>query len=127
LIAIQRGGELLLELKAQPGKRTDLEPTDGDGDRLPTRKEAAVAAGLSNRQAREMIEVARIPTEQFDELVECDDPATVTELAKLGTKKRPKVLAWQAEKSGNRAEQIPVCYPNAAQTKTFVVLVAILL
>jgi hypothetical protein len=35
-----------------------------------------------------MINVARVPTEQFEKLVERDKPATISQLAQLGTKSR---------------------------------------
>jgi hypothetical protein len=40
---------------------------------------------------------------------------------------QPRVVparAWQAEKSGKLADQIPVRYPNAAQANTFVVFIS---
>jgi hypothetical protein len=39
--AIRRCGELLKEFEAKSGARTDLEPSNGDGTRLETRKSAA--------------------------------------------------------------------------------------
>lgn len=46
--AIPRCGELLAQVRARPGKRTDIQPREGDRPRLvepPTRKEAARDAG----------------------------------------------------------------------------------
>jgi hypothetical protein len=48
--AIDRCGELLREIPAEPGTRTDIEPRDGAVPRL-TRTVAATEAGLSRDQA----------------------------------------------------------------------------
>lgn len=87
--AIQRGGELLLEVEASKGGRPSKTKVGG-GPSSMTRKALAEEAGISERQAKDMVRVARVPFEQFESLVESDDPATVTELAELGTKKREK-------------------------------------
>lgn len=81
--ALERCGELLMEKKAQ-GKRSDL----GEAGPI-SRKEAAQDAGLSPDQAKDAIRIASIPQQQRDELIESAKPPTVTELAQIGTKKRP--------------------------------------
>ena len=88
--AIRRCGELLKQIEPANGKRTDLEPSDGDDTKL-TRKEAARAAGLSERQQVTATRVANVPQEQFEEQVESEKPPTVTTLAKQGTKSKPLV------------------------------------
>jgi hypothetical protein len=80
--ATRRCGELLKEIEPAPGKRTDREPSAGAG----TRSRAAVKAGLSTRQRVQALRVASVPEEDFEELVERERPATVTELAKRGTR-----------------------------------------
>ena len=75
------------EIEAKPGKRTDLEPSTGNG----TRSQAATEAGLSKRQKDTALRVANIPKEEFEALVESDDPPTVTALAEIGKKSRPLV------------------------------------
>ena len=93
--AIQRGGQLLLEVKRERGRRTDQ-----PGGAGATRFETAIEhASLSRDQAHVMMRVARVPAEQFDVLVECDKPATVRELAEMGIKKldRPKPAPYRDE------------------------------
>jgi hypothetical protein len=84
--AIRRAGELLKQIKPQPGKRTDIEPSGGG----PTRSQAAADAGMSRDQMHDAIRVANIPADDFERQVESDEPPTVTALAKQGTKPAPK-------------------------------------
>jgi hypothetical protein len=83
--ATRRLGELLHEIKALPGARTDLEPDAAAG----TRSQAARDAGLSPRQAATAQRVANVPDRQFEEMVESDNPPTVTQLADIGKKRAP--------------------------------------
>lgn len=84
--AVRRCGELLKGYQA-PGTRTD-KPSRGTPTRL-TQHQAATTAGLSKDQEVTASRVAKVPEEEFEEVVESDDPPTVTKLAKLGTKSRP--------------------------------------
>ena len=77
--AIQRCGELLKEVPAQSGKRTDLTIAGP-----PTRAQAARAAGLSRGQARSALQVAQVPKAEFERQVESTNPPTVTRLALKG-------------------------------------------
>lgn len=86
--AIRRCGELLREIEPAKGKRTDLQPTEGDHSK--SRKDAAKEAGLSEHQQNTALRVANVPAEQFEEAVESEEPPTVTELAKAGTKPAPR-------------------------------------
>jgi len=74
--AIRRCGELLQEIPrgtgANQGERDGTVPLD------PTRKSAADAAGLSERQRKTALRVANVSDEEFEDLVESDDPPTVT-------------------------------------------------
>jgi len=91
--AIQRCGDLLRQITPAKGKRNDLpvvEPRNGSGTK--SRTEAATEAGLSKRQKDTALRVAAIPKDQFEELVESDNPPTVTELAELGKKAKPKPI-----------------------------------
>jgi hypothetical protein len=84
--AIQRGGELLeLEKRAKAGR-----PKIGATTRT-NLQEAVAQAGLTPAEARTMINVARVPADQFEALVERPKPATVTQLADEGTRKRKVV------------------------------------
>jgi hypothetical protein len=49
-----------------------------------TRKQAAANAGMTPPQARRAINVARIPRELFEQMLEADPPASVTKLAAVG-------------------------------------------
>lgn len=63
------------------------------GARGPERSEmrkAAEAAGLSRHQMYQALAVASIPTDEFEPMVESDDPPTVTELARYGRSKPPR-------------------------------------
>lgn len=81
--AIARCGELLRAIPPANGERTDIEPQDGSVQRL-TREQAARDAGLSERQRKTALRVANVPTSLRDELIESEDPPTITELAELG-------------------------------------------
>jgi hypothetical protein len=85
--AVQRGGQLLLEVKREKGRRTDR-PSAGGHTKL---KNAVKDAGLSPHQANTMMRVAEVPPAQFEKLVERDKPVTVKQLAEIGTKKAEKV------------------------------------
>jgi hypothetical protein len=64
--AIRRGGELLKQIK----------PKKGDPGPL-SRKAAAKNAGIKPDQAKQMLRVASVPEEAFEERVEASPPATV--------------------------------------------------
>jgi hypothetical protein len=55
--AIRRCGELLQKIKAQQGKRTDLEPGRDGSPKSPTRTSAARDAGLSVDQRKTALRV----------------------------------------------------------------------
>lgn len=83
--AIQRAGELLEQIES--GSQANLKQNRTEGDhRSETREDAWRAAGLSEHKAKQAVRVARVPKDEFDELVESDNPPTVTELARRGTK-----------------------------------------
>lgn len=80
--AIRRCGELLKQIPAANGTRTDLAPSKG----ALTRSDAAHDAGLTLHQHRTAIRVANVPEREFVRQVESDNPPTVTELAEQGKK-----------------------------------------
>lgn len=88
--AIRRCGELLREIEPQQGGDRRSDQWDGDGP-LVSRKQAAADAGLSERQQKQALRVARVPSDEFEEQVECDAPPTVTQLADQGTERKPLV------------------------------------
>jgi hypothetical protein len=83
--AIRRCGELLREIEAANGARTDL-------GTVRTRSGSASHAGLSERQRKQALRIANIPLESFEQQIEADIPPTLTELAAQGTNKKPLPL-----------------------------------
>jgi hypothetical protein len=83
--AIRREGELLEEIESAQGRRTDLEPRAGGVPKSPTRSDVATGAGLSERQTKTALRVAKIPEAEFEEAVKSENPPTVTKLAERGT------------------------------------------
>lgn len=84
--AIRRGGELLRAI--EPAKNQHDAKVNGraSGGVPTSRAQAAKAAGLSKDQKHQMLRVAALPLADFEAAVESDEPPTVTELAKRGTK-----------------------------------------
>lgn len=75
--AIRRCGELLQKIE----RGVNQHARSGAG---PSRTEAARDAGLSRRQKRDSLRVARVPAAEFDDAVDSDDPPTVTKLSEQG-------------------------------------------
>jgi hypothetical protein len=88
--AIRREGELLEEVvAAKTGpkpKNSGPAPAANSG-----RFAMGRAAGLSDRQTKTALRVAKIPEAEFEEAIESENPPTVTELAERGTKRKPLV------------------------------------
>jgi hypothetical protein len=85
--AIRRCGQLLREIAPSAGGRPpDETPETREGALPSSRKSAADAAGLSEHRRKTALRVANVPEDEFEEAVEADDPATVTELAERGKK-----------------------------------------
>jgi hypothetical protein len=61
----------------------------GDLTAKKSRRRAAQEAGLSLHQYRQAIRVSNIPKDEFERLVESDDPPTVSQLAALGRRQHP--------------------------------------
>ena len=83
--AINRCGELLKQIPQANGANQNIR--DG-ADLKVTRSLAAGQAGLSERQKKTALRVASVPRHEFERQIESDDPPTVTELARQGTKAR---------------------------------------
>lgn len=81
--AVDRAGALLKEIDSARGAHRK----SGDAPTSSGRMEAAREAGMSKDQAITAIRVNNVPREQFERLVESDNPPTVTTLAEIGTKK----------------------------------------
>jgi hypothetical protein len=106
----RRCGELLQEVEAANGTRTDLQPSAG----ADTRFGAAEEAGLSRRQAVTAIRVGNVPKDEFERQVESDDPPTVTALAEQGKRSAPAASgqpqpAIPARRSIAAASKIALC------------------
>jgi hypothetical protein len=85
--AIRRCGELIREIAP---KDTAGRPTkNGNGAVTISRDCIAEDAGLSLRQKRTALRVANVPEAEFEELIESEDPPTVTQLAEHGKKPAP--------------------------------------
>ena len=87
--AIRRIGELLADV--EPASQANLKQNRraGDGPSV-TRKQVAADAGLSERQAKEALRVANVPTTQFEHMLEAGQPIGV--IAKEGTASKPTPL-----------------------------------
>ena len=83
--AINRCGELLKQIPRAKNQH-DAQARAHDGA-VTSRSDAARDAGLSERQKVTALRVANVPRDQFDKLVESDNPPTVTKLAELGKQK----------------------------------------
>ncbi len=72
--AIKRAGELLKEFddRGRPAKNSDDAVTNI------SQREAAEAAGMSERQKVTAIRIANVPTDEFERQVESDAPPTIT-------------------------------------------------
>lgn len=81
--AIDRCGALLREIEPAANQH---EARQRAGDGTVTRTQAARDAGLSDRQRVTALRVNNVPRDKFDQLIESDQPPTVTKLAALGTK-----------------------------------------
>jgi hypothetical protein len=73
--------------KPKPG-RPPLNGADPQPVGFQTRAEAEAKSGLSRRQARQVRDIGEVPQAEFDKLVDAEDPATPTQLAKIGEKTR---------------------------------------
>lgn len=88
--AIRRCGELLRQVEPANGARTDLKPRGGCPPRL-SRKAAATEAGLSTDQMKTALRIANVPAEEFEALVESEDPPGADKIAERGKKTRGRV------------------------------------
>lgn len=95
LRAVQRMGQLLLEQeKGKPGPKAKANRAVelGAHEGTQSRSQAARAAGISPKQQLQAVRVARVPEPEVSRRVDSDDPPTVTELAKLGTQRKPDAM-----------------------------------
>src|SRR5215213_3486747 len=84
--AIERAGELMAEFQAR-GARTDKEPRAGSGPRL-TQGDVARKSGFSERQEKQARNVASIPKEKRDALIDGPNPPNIAQLAEIGKREK---------------------------------------
>jgi hypothetical protein len=89
--AIRRCGELVKQIPAATGARTDL-------GSVPTRSSVADEAGLSEHQRKTALRLASLPAADFDRQVESLAPPSVTQLAEQGTQSRAVETSPQSER-----------------------------
>ena len=109
--AVRRCGELLREVDGWGEHWKPKRESRKDGTVLsspPTRKELADSAGLSERQQKTAIQVARVPEADFEAAVESEDPPSVTKLGEMGKRKRegPAHLEGIDPEDFSRATQV---------------------
>jgi hypothetical protein len=88
--AIKRCGELLAAITPKQG--ANQEHSGEPRPKVQTRTAAARAADLTEHEKKTALRVAAVPKETFEALVEAEKPVTVTALAAVGTKAKPKPL-----------------------------------
>lgn len=101
--AIRRAGDLLKEI--EKAKNQHEKSRRAKVGAVPSRKEAARSAGLSERQQKEAIRIASIPKEKFEKEVESEKPPTVARFSAMGVdkQKRKEVfdrIAKESSKAG---------------------------
>jgi len=88
--ATRRCGELLTTFQTGPkgghpkGNGADTDPV--------SQRQVAADAGLSERQEKTAVRLAKIPEDKFNEAIEGDTPPTVTALATKGKPNRPGLV-----------------------------------
>lgn len=80
--AIRRCGELLAMIPAVPPTHTRK------ASELHTRTKVATAAGMNEHEKNVALQVARVPGETFEQLIESARPPSVTALRSIGMKRR---------------------------------------
>ena len=65
------------------------------------RRKMMEAAGMSRHQMYQAMQIGNIPEEEFERLIESDDPPTLTDLARFGRgeQSKPKPLPMDAARS----------------------------
>jgi hypothetical protein len=115
--ATQRAGELLLEFEASKGGRPKTASPKGQS----FRQQAATDAGLTPKQAKTAVEIAKIEKQLADEMIEASPPASVKQLAaaglKLGATAPPLANSWQGQPRCGRHVARPLPPQCAGQAR----------
>jgi hypothetical protein len=85
--AVRRAGELLQQFQTGPKGGRPAENRAAAGP--VSQAEAGERAGLSPRQIKDSVRVSNVPKEKFEAALTRENPATVSELAGMGTKSAP--------------------------------------
>lgn len=102
--AIRRMGELLKQIPTARGE--NLPNVERDGT-VPTGVvRAATNAGISERQRKTAIRVARVPADSFDDQVESEAPPTITELARQGTQRKQEIPSAEQREASKALAQL---------------------
>lgn len=108
--AINRCGELLKQVDGRGNNQHSV----GAHTTL-SQRQAAKDANLSKHQQVQAVRVANIPRDQFESLVESDNPPTVTKLAEMGKRQaRPEDQPWNPGALPWRLPLSPECILPAA-------------
>ena len=91
--ALRRAGELLKQVDARPQNASKQKEVTR---LLISQRALANQAGMSEWQAKNAVRIANIPPEDFERQVESDNPPSVSDLARQGTKARqpPDPQSW---------------------------------
>ena len=92
--AVRRAGELLKDFQADTHEnlmrgKSRVVPNHNPGTAT-TQRQAAKEAGMTEHQTSVARQVAEVPEDVFEEAVESESPPSVSALAEMGKKKRPK-------------------------------------
>jgi hypothetical protein len=87
LRAIRRCGELLEEIKGSRGRPKQIgAPVHTNFSETPSRAQVAAEANLTRNQMLIAVRFAHVPSDAFEAAVEATRPATITSLARRGTR-----------------------------------------
>jgi hypothetical protein len=95
--AIERGGELLVQVKAARGTGKQTDKSVRGGAPPNSRKAFAKDAGLSPDQAKTMLRVVNVPPAIRNAMIESARPPTVQELADRGRRRTVKPKPYRDE------------------------------
>lgn len=94
--AIKRSGELLKEFEPAHGANQNITATGGP--KVVTRKDAAEAAGMSERQAKTAVRVANVPAEDFERQQAATEPGQLS----------PSLVTYRILRYNLRRQKLPL-------------------
>lgn len=88
--AIRRAQAIIKQIPPGTGKNNQHAQAKREGDHpFHSRKQAASDAGWSEHQRKQAARIGNIPDDEFEQLVESDNPPTLSQLADIGKQKQP--------------------------------------